>query len=135
MTYFDVHLAFIYPNGSDVLSFRRLRFKNDTLYVLSSGSLIKCTPPSIFLHLSLFFVAMACVDRLDNDIFVVFHNWITDEFNILKLPQRYREKFTLFLHTIKEQNVQDLYIENLGSTLAGNPFFRAFGGGFNLYLL
>ena len=31
MTYFGVHLAFIYPNGSDVLSFRRLRFKNDTI--------------------------------------------------------------------------------------------------------
>jgi hypothetical protein len=25
--------------------------------------------------------AVACVDTLDNDIFVVFHNWITDEFN------------------------------------------------------
>ena len=44
------------PERSDVLSFRRLRFKNDTLYVLSSGSLIRCAPPSIFLRLILFSV-------------------------------------------------------------------------------
>jgi len=31
--------------------------------------------------------------------------------------------------------VQDLYIENLCTTFDGNPFFRAFGDGFNLYLL
>jgi len=79
--------------------------------------------------------AVACVDRLDNDSFVVFHNWLTDQFNIFKLPQRYHEQFTIFFHAIREHNVQDVYIENLGTTFAGNPFFRAFGGGFNLYLL
>ena len=25
--------------------------------------------------------AVACVDRLDSDIFVVFHNWIANDFN------------------------------------------------------
>jgi len=78
--------------------------------------------------------AVACVDRLD-DIFVVFHNWLTVEFNVLKLPQRYHEQFTTFFHAIREHDVQDVYIENLGTTFDGNPFFRAFGGGFNLYLL
>ena len=78
--------------------------------------------------------AVACVDRLDNDIFVVFHNWLTVEFNVLKLPQRYHEQFTIFFHAIREHLVQDVYIENLGTTFDGNPFFRAFGDGFNLVL-
>ena len=77
--------------------------------------------------------AVACVDRLD-DIFVVFHNWLTVEFNVLKLPQRYHEQFTIFFHAIREHLVQDVYIENLGTTFDGNPFFRAFGDGFNLVL-
>ena len=77
--------------------------------------------------------AVACVDRLDNDIFVVFHNWITNDFNIFKLPQRYHEQFTLFCHAIREHDVQDVYIENLGTTFDSNPFFRAFGGGLTLY--
>jgi len=74
--------------------------------------------------------AVACVDRLDNDIFVVFQNWITDAFNTFKLSQRYHEQFSIFSQAIREPNVQDLYIENLGTIVAGNPFFRAFGGGF-----
>ena len=78
--------------------------------------------------------AVACVDRLDNDIFVIFHNWITDAFNTYKLPQRYHEQFSIFCQTLREHNVQDLYIERLGTTDAGNPYFRAFGGGFYLYL-
>jgi len=39
--------------------------------------------------------ALACVDRL-NDIFVVFHNWVTDQFNVFKLPQKYHEQFSIF---------------------------------------
>ena len=53
MTYFVNHVPLIYLTGSDVLSLRRRRFKNDTLYVLSSGSLIKFTHPAIFLRLIL----------------------------------------------------------------------------------
>ena len=78
--------------------------------------------------------AVACVDRLDNDIFVVFHNWITDQFNVFKLPQRYHEQFSIFCQAVRQHNVQDVYIENLGPTFDGNPFFRAFGGRFNLVL-
>ena len=62
--------------------------------------------------------AVACVDRW-HDIFVVFHNWLTDKFNVLKLPQRYHEPLAVLLQAIKEQNVQDLYIENLGTTFNG----------------
>jgi hypothetical protein len=40
--------------------------------------------------------ALACVDRLNDDIFVVFHNWVTDQFNVFKLPQRYHEQFSIF---------------------------------------
>ena len=79
--------------------------------------------------------AVACVDRLGNDIFVVLHNWITNDFNIFKLPQRYHEQFSIFCHAIREHNVQDVYIKNLGTTtFDGKPFFRAFGGGFDLVL-
>ena len=45
--------------------------------------------------------ALACVDRLNDDIFVVFHNWVTDQFNVLKLPQRYHEQFSIFFSGIK----------------------------------
>jgi len=79
--------------------------------------------------------AVAYMDRLDDDIFVVFHNWVTDEFHVFKLAQRHRQPFIFFLQAIHEQNVQDVYIENIGTTFNGDPYFRAFGGGFNLYLL
>ena len=61
MLYFDIHPPLIYPKGSDVLSLSRLRFKNDTLYVLSSGSLFKFAPPPLFLRLILFFVCKMTV--------------------------------------------------------------------------
>ena len=77
---------------------------------------------------------MACVDRLGNDIFVVLHNWITNDFNIFELSQRYHEQFSIFCHAIREHNVQNVYMENLGTNVDGSPFFRAFGGGFNLVL-
>jgi len=78
--------------------------------------------------------AVACVDRLDSDIFVVFHNWITNDFNIFKLPQTYHQQFSIFCHAICEHNVQNVYIENLGTNVDGNPFFRVFGGRFKLVL-
>jgi len=78
--------------------------------------------------------AVACVDRLDSDIFVVFHNWITNDFNVFKLPQRYHEHFSIFCQAIREHNVQDVYVENLGTNVDGSPFFRAFGGRFNFVL-
>ena len=78
--------------------------------------------------------AVACVDLLDSDIFVVFHNWITNDFNVFTLPQRYHEHFRIFCQAIREHNVQDFYIENLGTNVDGSPFFRAFGGRFNLVL-
>jgi len=38
-------LSLLYPKGTDVLSCNRLLLKNDTLYVLSSGSVTICTLP------------------------------------------------------------------------------------------
>jgi hypothetical protein len=32
---------------------------------------------------------------------VVFHNWVTDQFNVFKLPQRYHEQFSIFFWGIK----------------------------------
>ena len=49
--------------------------------------------------------AVACVDRWLDDIFVVFENWLTAEFNILRLPRRYHELFTVFLQTIKQSRL------------------------------
>jgi len=79
--------------------------------------------------------AVACVDRLDDDVFVVFHNWVTDQFNVFKLPQIHHEPFTVFLQAIRQHDVQDVYIENLGTTVHSGPYYRTFGGGFNLQLM
>ena len=46
----------IYPNGRDYYRLDVFVLINDTLYVLSSGSLIRCTPPSIFFRLIFFSV-------------------------------------------------------------------------------
>ena len=76
--------------------------------------------------------AVACVDRLD-DIFVVFHNWLTAEFNVLKLPQRSYEQFTIFFHAIREHDVQDVYIENLGTTFDATPSSESSAAGLSLF--
>ena len=77
--------------------------------------------------------AVACVDRLDNDIFVVFHNWLTAEFNVLKLPQSYHEQFTIFFHAIGEHVVQDVYIENLAPPSMATPSSEPSAAGLTLY--
>jgi len=76
--------------------------------------------------------AVACVERLDSDIFVVFHNRLANDINVFKIQQRYHEHFCIFCQVIREHNVQDFYIENLGANVDGSPFFRAFGGRFNM---
>jgi len=77
--------------------------------------------------------AVTCVDRWFDDIFVV-QNCLIDEFNRLRLPQTDHESFTRFLEVLRSRNVQDLFIEHLGSAEKGQPLLRADGGGFSTYL-
>ena len=39
------HSPYLYPNGTDELSAKRRRLKNEILYVLSSGSVTMATVP------------------------------------------------------------------------------------------
>ena len=61
------------------------------------------------------------VDRWFDDIFVVLNNCLIDEFNLIRLPQSYHESLTRFLGVLQSNNVQNLYIEYLGSAHEGRP--------------
>ena len=56
------------------------------------------------------------VDRWFHDIFVVLkHNFI-DEFRIILLPQRCHESFKRLLVLLQSNNVDDFYMEYVGTT-------------------
>jgi len=77
--------------------------------------------------------AVVFVDRWFDDIFVVVENCLIGDFNLLRLPQTYHESFTRFLDVIRSSDVQNLFIEYLGSA-EGQPLLRAYGGRFCTYL-
>jgi len=77
---------------------------------------------------------VALVDRWFDDIYVVIDNCLINEFNPIRLPQSYHESFTRFLAVIQSNNVQNLYIEYLGSAVEGPPLLTAHGGGFSTYM-
>ena len=62
------------------------------------------------------------VDMWFGDIYVVIDNCIIAAFNIIRIPPSYHESFTWFLAVIKSNNVQNLYIEYMGSAEEGHPF-------------
>ena len=71
------------------------------------------------------------VGRWFGDIFVVVVNCLIGEFNLLRLPQTCHEFFTRFLEVLRSRDVQDLFIEYLGSA-EGQPLLRAHGVGLAL---
>jgi len=78
--------------------------------------------------------AVACIDRWFDDIFVVVENSVIGEFHLLRLPQAYHESCTRFLHVIKLRDVQNLFLEYLGSAHEGRPILRVYGGGSTTYM-
>jgi len=74
------------------------------------------------------------IDRWGDDIFMVLARMDMELFRIIQLPRSYHESFIRFLTVIKNNNVDDLYLEYLGSVNEEEPILRLSGGGFSTYM-
>ena len=74
------------------------------------------------------------VDKWDDDIFVVYHMFLIDVFRVLKIPRRCHETFTKFFTQLRENGIQNCYIEYVGREDDGEPILKVCGGGFSRYV-
>jgi len=77
---------------------------------------------------------VAVVDKWGDDIFVVYYKILLDVFRILQIPRRYHETFTRFCTQLRENGVQNCYLEYVGRADDGEPVLKVYGGGFHAYM-
>jgi len=75
---------------------------------------------------------MALIDKWGDDIFAVYHK--VPVFRVLQMPQRYHETFSKFCMRLKENNVENCYLEYSGRADDGEPVLKVYGGGFHVYM-
>jgi len=76
---------------------------------------------------------VAVVDRWGDDIFVVYYKILLDVFRVLQIRRRH-ETFTRFNTQLRENGVQNCYLEYVGRTDDGEPVLKVYGGGFHVYM-
>jgi len=74
------------------------------------------------------------VDKWDDDIFVVYCMFI-DVFRVLQIPRRCHETFTKFFTQLRENGVQNFYIEYVGRADDREPVPKVYGCGFSMYVI
>jgi hypothetical protein len=70
------------------------------------------------------------IDRWGDDIFAVYHK--VPVFRILQIPRGCHETFSRFCTRLKENRVEDVYLEFAGRTDDGEPVLKVYGGGFHV---
>jgi hypothetical protein len=71
--------------------------------------------------------------RRNNDIFVGL-NTEYDEFLLIQIPHRYHNGFRNLCLFLREQNVENFRLENIGDTNGGEPILHAYGREFFMYV-
>ena len=77
---------------------------------------------------------VAVVDKWRDGIFVVYYKILFDVFRILQIPRRCHETFTRFCTQLRENGVQNCYLEYVGRADDGEPVVKVYGGGFSVYV-
>ena len=75
---------------------------------------------------------VALIEKLGDDIFVVYDK--VTVFRILQIPRRCHEPFRKFCMKLKENRVENVYLEFAGRTDDGEPVLKVYGGGFHVYM-
>jgi len=74
---------------------------------------------------------VALIEKLGDDIFAVYDKGTV--FRILQIPRRCHETFRKFCVKIKENQVEDVFLELAGRRDDGEPVLKVSGGDFHFY--
>jgi len=74
---------------------------------------------------------VALIEKFGDDIFAVYDKGTV--FRILQIPRRCHETFRKFCVKIKENRVEDVFLELSGRRDAGEPVLKVSGGDFHFY--
>jgi len=71
-------------------------------------------------------------DKWGDGIFAVYHK--VPVFRILEIPRSCHETFSRFSMRLKENRVENVYLEFAGRTDEWEPVFKVYGGWFHVYM-
>jgi len=77
---------------------------------------------------------VALVDKWGDNMFVVHYKTLIVVFRILQIPRGCHETFTRFCTQLRENGVQNCYLEYVGRADDGEPVVKVYGGGFSVYM-
>jgi len=69
---------------------------------------------------------------MGDDIFAVYDKITV--FGFLEIPRSCHAPFTTFCMKLKENRVENVYLEFAGRTDEGDPVLKVHGGGFHVYM-
>jgi len=75
---------------------------------------------------------VALIEKLGDDNFAVYDEVML--FRILQIPRGCHEPFRKFCMKLKENRVENVYLELAGRTDDGEPVLKVYGGGFHVYM-
>ena len=71
------------------------------------------------------------IDKWGDNIFAVYHK--VPVFRVLQIPRRCHETFSRFCMRLKENKIQNCYLEYVGRA-DKEPVLKVYGGGFHVYM-